>query len=268
MTITSRAVLFCGLLPFVAYSTAAQLTARSQGSDSEPSGGCTQSGRIIVTTGAPYSATEETETSQTLADGTHIEKKWQSALTYRDSQGRTRRDLYGPRGPIGAQENVLINITITDIVDCVQYSLIPETHTAFRMTYPMSGTQQVTQSSAKTTGPAVQARPVQAQEGLRPKSSHESLGTQTIEGVLADGSRTATTFPAGSVGNDRPIVVVNEAWYAADLRLVVLRSVDDPRSEKRTTRLFNIDRTEPDPSLFRVPPNYTMTTTVTTKEQP
>lgn len=268
MNATSRALLFCGLLPFIAYSTVAQLTARSQVGDSEPSGGCTQTGRIIVTTGAPYSAIEETETSQTLADGTHIEKKWQSALIYRDSQGRTRRDLYGPRGAVGAQENVLINIMITDVVDCVQYNLSPETHTAFRMTYPMSATQQVTQSSAKTTTPPTQARPVQAPEGLRPKTSHESLGTQTIEGVLADGSRTATTFPAGSIGNDRQIVTVNEAWYAADLRLVVLRSVDDPRSEKRTTRLFNIDRTEPDPALFRVPPDYTITTTVTTKEQP
>src|SRR5271157_4977562 len=42
-------------------------------------------------TGAPYSAVATTETTQTLADGSHIVHN-SSATLYRDSQGRERRE--------------------------------------------------------------------------------------------------------------------------------------------------------------------------------
>lgn len=92
---------------------------------------------------------------------------------------------------------------------------------------------------------------------------------QTIEGVLVSGSRTTTTFPAGSLGNDRAVVTVNEMWAAVDLPgIAVVLTTDDPRSGQRTTRLTNIDRTEPDPALFHIPPDYTITTTGITTQQP
>lgn len=267
MTILSRATLLSGLFLFVASSGFAQSKLLPQEGVSGPAESCTQWGRPV--TGASYSATEETEISQTLADGTHIERKWQSARVYRDSQGRTRRDMYVPPGSPGPEENVLLNIMITDVVDCVHYSLNPQTHIASRLPPPPNTTRQVTQSAEKATATASEVRPAPAPEDMRPKSTHESLGTQTIEGVLANGSRNTTTFPAGSVGNDRPIVTVNEMWTAADLRgIVVLRMINDPRSGQQTTRMTNIDRTEPDPALFHIPPDYTITTTVATKEQP
>ncbi len=37
---------------------------------------------------------------------------------------------------------------------------------------------------------------------IRPQIARESLGTQTIEGVLAEGSRTTLTYPIGAIGND------------------------------------------------------------------
>ncbi|MGH7970771.1 MAG: hypothetical protein ACREIC_18785, partial [Limisphaerales bacterium] len=42
----------------------------------------------------------------------------------------------------------------------------------------------------------------------------EDLGQQTIEGVIAQGHRTTTTIPAGQMGNERPIEIVNETWYS------------------------------------------------------
>ena len=69
-------------------------------------------------------------------------------------------------------------------------------------------------------------------------------------------TRTTTTFPIGAMGNDRPIVVVNESWFSPELKVQVLQKNSDPRSGESTTRLTNISRAEPDASLFQVPADY------------
>jgi hypothetical protein len=86
----------------------------------------------------------------------------------------------------------------------------------------------------------------------------ESLGTQTIEGVQAEGTRVTFTIPAGKIGNERPIVSVNERWYSPELQAVVLSRNTDPRMGETTYRLVNISRAEPDPSLFQLPSDYTV----------
>jgi hypothetical protein len=86
----------------------------------------------------------------------------------------------------------------------------------------------------------------------------ESLGRQTIEGVEADGQRVTVTIQAGKIGNERPIVTVNERWYSPELQTVVLSKNSDPRIGETTYKLTNIDRNEPDPSLFQVPADYTV----------
>src|SRR5262245_37496153 len=47
----------------------------------------------------------------------------------------------------------------------------------------------------------------------------ESLGTQTIEGVTAEGTRATLTIPAGEIGNTLPIEVVDETWYSPELQI-------------------------------------------------
>ena len=88
--------------------------------------------------------------------------------------------------------------------------------------------------------------------------NQEQLGAQTIEGVAAEGTRVTFTIAAGKIGNDRPIVTVNERWYSKELQTVVLSKNSDPRMGETTYRLTNIDRSEPDPSLFQVPADYTV----------
>jgi hypothetical protein len=88
--------------------------------------------------------------------------------------------------------------------------------------------------------------------------NQESLGTQSIEGVTAEGTRMTFTIPAGKIGNDRPIVTVNERWYSPELQTVVLTKNSDPRMGETTYRLTNINRSEPDPALFQVPADYTV----------
>src|SRR6266851_9468698 len=86
----------------------------------------------------------------------------------------------------------------------------------------------------------------------------ESLGTQTIEGVNAEGTRTARTIPAGEMGNEKPITIVSERWYSTDLQMDVRSAHSDPRFGDTTYTLTNIQRSEPDASLFVVPSDYTV----------
>jgi uncharacterized coiled-coil protein SlyX len=239
--------------------------------------------------GAPYSADEITEASQTLLDGTHISRQSQITV-YRDGEGRVRRDTAD-------------QITIWDPVANVSYTLDPQLKTAFKTTMgriPDSGAtkavaftyngqtvqmnvmldklkamQDDMQSSAGNVTlvdgtPAnaeamakAKAEMAAAMEKLQKSSERaakiESLGRQTFWGVEADGTRETSTIEAGAIGNDRPIAVVSERWYAADLKTVMMSKHSDPRTGEETFRLSNVRRGEPGQDLFMVPPGYTVT---------
>ena len=86
----------------------------------------------------------------------------------------------------------------------------------------------------------------------------EALGKQVVEGVEAEGTRTTLTIPAGEIGNTLPIDVVDESWYSPQLQMPVMTRHHDPRSGDNVFRLTNINRAEPDRSLFEVPADYTI----------
>jgi hypothetical protein len=86
------------------------------------------------------------------------------------------------------------------------------------------------------------------------------LGGETIDGVYAEGTRITHVTPAGTIGNDRDISMVTETWRSPDLQLDVLSKTTDPRSGERTTEIKNLNRAEPDPALFQVPPDYKVQT--------
>ena len=90
----------------------------------------------------------------------------------------------------------------------------------------------------------------------RPLFSSQSLGTNTIQGVLVQGTLTTTTYPIGTVGNDRPIVTTSESWSSPELRLMILTKTSDPRSGESTRGVADLNRAEPDPALFQIPPGY------------
>jgi len=86
----------------------------------------------------------------------------------------------------------------------------------------------------------------------------EQLGNMFIEGVQAQGTRTTTTIPAGDIGNDRPITIVDERWYSPDLQMTIMTKHSDPRSGETNFQLKNINRSSPPPTLFEVPSDYTV----------
>jgi hypothetical protein len=86
----------------------------------------------------------------------------------------------------------------------------------------------------------------------------ESLGTQFMEGVAVEGTRTTLTIPAGQIGNELPINMVSERWFSPDLKVLVMSRQSDPRFGETTYRLTNINRSEPSPQLFEIPANFTV----------
>nr|AUN37689.1 hypothetical protein [uncultured bacterium] len=84
----------------------------------------------------------------------------------------------------------------------------------------------------------------------------EQLGNMSIEGVQAQGTRVTTTIPAGEIGNDRPIQIVDERWYSPDLQMTVMTKHSDPRTGETNFRLSNINRSGPPAYLFEIPPGY------------
>jgi hypothetical protein len=221
-------------------------------------------------TGVPYSAEEVTEHVQTLADGTHITQPSQKTMYYRDSQGRTRTERTFPL-PLGAAVGGAAAPSLIDINDPVSgahYILDARSRTARKMPSPFAPPPPSPPAPNSASASGIWFNQSGAPVGNRqsnsgsdaqaqhPQFSHESLGTQTIEGILAEGTRTTVVYPVGSMGNDRPITTVHETWMSAELKTVVLSKSSDPRSGESTTKLVNISRTEPDPSLFQIPSDY------------
>jgi hypothetical protein len=221
-------------------------------------------------TGQPFSAQEETETVQTLDDGTHITNGTQKVMHYRDSLGRTRteRTPMQPPGFMAASAPAPpIFIEIADPVGGYRYSFDSNSHTAHRSPFgparagkvlaPPATTASVTADPAlgRRVAPASSANGV-GLHGPRPEISHEQLGTRTIEGVLAEGTRTTTTYPIGFLGNDRPLTTVTETWISPEIGMAVLTKTSDPRRGESTMKLTNVSRAEPDPSLFQPPAGY------------
>jgi len=98
----------------------------------------------------------------------------------------------------------------------------------------------------------------QVTDAARPQMTTEKLASQTIEGVLVEGTRQTTTWPVGAQGNDRAITTTRETWTSEELKVVILSHMNDPRNGEQTLKLININRSEPDPSLFQPPPDYTI----------
>lgn len=90
------------------------------------------------------------------------------------------------------------------------------------------------------------------------ESKTEKLEVRSFDGVTAEGTRTTTTIPAGDLGNEQPINIVDERWYSPELQVVVMTRHSDPRSGETTYRLTNISRAEPAAALFQVPSDYTV----------
>jgi hypothetical protein len=210
-----------------------------------------------VVKGAPFSATASTETTQTLQDGTTIHRTTTSNL-YRDSQGRSRNEVtLSGFGPLQASGKTHTMITIADPVAATHYVLDPEAKVAHQMALRGHGGKGGPGSeSSQAFQQRMESRLQQDEASGAVKK--ETLGTQLINGISAEGTRVTRTIPAGQIGNSKAIQIVFERWYSPDLQVVVKSTRTDPRFGTTTYTLANIQRSEPSASLFTVPADYTV----------
>jgi hypothetical protein len=216
--------------------------------------------------GAPFAADAVIQTTQTLANGTHITRNSTAAM-YRDSEGRTRREeTLGAVGPLassgGASRQMVF---IHDPVAAAAYVLNPQNHTARKMAFNPGHGGRGSQAASGGAGQDAMASAVAGPAARRAQRfggavKTESLGKQVIEGIEVEGTRHTVTIPAGAMGNDQAMQSVTERWYSADLQVVVKSVHTDPRFGQTVYQLTNIRRGEQPSPLFEVPADYTTTT--------
>ena len=215
--------------------------------------------------GAPFSAEATTEHVQTLGDGNRMTRK-SAARLFRDSAGRTRREHTLTRGgariaPDGEAPRLII---INDPVGQVNYQLETETQTARKMMMPpgLAEARARALGGGQSFGVLVPAevgrrRIAEGDAAPRPPAPKtEKLEARDIEGVLAEGTRTTLTIPAGEFDNEQAMEITHEQWYSAELQTVVLMRHNDPRFGETTYRLSNVMRGEPERTLFELPDGY------------
>ncbi len=202
----------------------------------------------------PFSATLTTTREQTLSDGTVI-KSVVAVQLARDSDGRLRAESALKPDASGAARGRVV--TLWNPTDGKAITWISGNPTAtFASVTHLPEAQLNSLLSSLAAAPATSTRaPLQSTQAA-PSSSNlqtESLPEQSVAGVQATGTRITQVIPAGSVDNDRDFTVVSETWTSADLKTTVRQVSSDPRTGTVTTELSNIDRSEPDPALFKVP---------------
>ena len=206
--------------------------------------------------GAPYCADAVRTVSQTLADGTQINRSTAAKLC-RDSGGRVRREqtILG-LGALDPSADSVTVVTILDPVAQVTYVLDPRTHQARRL--PVAKAQMLERRVPPPPPPPPQPGEPPARRVLKAQSAAQSLGTKQLEGLEVVGTRHVETIASGRIGNDRPIEITDERWEATALKVVVLSQHHDPRTGDIEYRLTNINRTEPSRDLFSVPADYSV----------
>jgi hypothetical protein len=211
-----------------------------------------------VVKGAPFSATATSETTEALQDGSVIHRTSQVSM-YRDSLGRSRHEAtftgFGPLTASGAPKKMVM---ISDPVAGVHIMLDDTQKIAHKSALHPHGGNAANAQSAPAFEGRMQEREQQAEAaGLLKK---ESLGMQTINGVVAEGTRITHTIPVGQIGNEKPLQVVSERWYSSDLQIVLKSTRTDPRFGTTTYTVTSLQRTEPAATLFAVPADYTVQT--------
>jgi len=244
--------------------------------------------------GAPYSGEEVTQSDQVLGDGTHIHNQ-SSTKVYRDSEGRVRREtsesitIFDPvagasynlnpntmtarkmafsfvtpngegnvrfpvgTGPMAAAKEGSVSVTVSAESDAAMTELKAR---AEKLGAEAMDLAKAKQQMAQIAGGQISGTMTYSKVEARVPGKRESLGTQVLEGVPSEGTRTTSTIEAGTIGNDRALTIVAERWYSQDLKTVMMTSHSDPRSGTETFRLTNVLRSEPSASLFQVSPDY------------
>jgi hypothetical protein len=184
--------------------------------------------------GAPFSATAVIEVKRYLPDGsTQIRRTIN--LIARDSQGRTHNESRRLMPEYFHGSPRLLSVRLFDPLTNIRTDCDPTLHVAH---------QEVI-----ATQPRASSLP-------NPFMHIEDLGTTTLNGLQARGTRRSYTIAAKASGTGSPVEIEVEEWYSEDLHLNLLTRHTDPRIGILTVGVSGLKRDEPPASMFQVPAGY------------
>jgi hypothetical protein len=198
--------------------------------------------------GLPFSADQSIRTIQHLANGMSLTNEIKGHV-YRSAEGVERYD--GAVIPTAANPDPTLQVLILDRVKHTSITLNSKLKIAMLRHLP--------DNAAVSVSFLPQQQPTFQNKAIKPENlTTTDLGKKT-EGMLSlVGKRVTGTIPAGAMGNDQPLLVTTEAWYAPSLKLIVHQIEQNPLSGERTFELTNIRGDQPDPALFQIPDGYTI----------
>lgn len=184
--------------------------------------------------GLPFSATVVIESEREWPDGSPQIRRTINIIA-RDSQGRTHSEIRRllPESFHGSPE--LMSVHIFDPQTRIRITYEPAQQTARREFIPK---QPSTTSFSN------------------PSAHTEDLGTATLNGLVAKGTRRTFTISGVTTRDGEPLEVEEETWYSPDLHLNLLIRHSDPRVDVQTVGVSGLKREEPPASLFEVPQGY------------
>jgi hypothetical protein len=215
-----------------------------------------ESMRVINSDSAPpvpYTITFKNTTVQKLANGVTITHETYSKVA-RDSSGREYDQRQLRSSP---------DMYVTDVNDPVNHTSMNwfsnnKEVTIIHQPDPANPSGTVA-THLSNLAPLAKNLPGNVPCKLDPDGPQiEDLGSRTIQGATTNGKRVTRTIKAGAEGNDLPFTVTTEAWYSPELHRNLLQITDDPRTGTHTTEATDIQRGDPDPSLFQIPDGYTI----------
>jgi len=190
----------------------------------------------------PMSGTVELESTQVLPDGSTDVKKAYAHIA-RDSRGRiyNERRSFAPTTYTGTTP--ILSYHIYDPETRMSVFLDPATHIARQTTLPTPEADPNANAGRET-------------RANNPLLQEEDLGDQTVENYAVHGIRKTRTIPAKANGTGKAIVVVDEYWYSEELHLNMIVKHNDPRTGQQVVTITQVERADPDPSIFEVPSGY------------
>lgn len=221
-------------------------------------------GDVGIVSGNPFQAEIVVIRSRATALSSAIPPRLPE-LVARDSAGRVRVERVSgefqyDNGPDAGTKTLQHRITICDPVAQTMTEINTLDATAkivhSRPSAPSSSRLQPVQTRTFCS-----SRLLLGRDG---RIKREDLGDQTIEGVVAHGVRIfMPMLGAPDGGESAQGENTTERWCSDDLSALVLTTSENPRSGvKSSVGMQKIERAEPDPSLFQIPPNYAVTESV------
>jgi hypothetical protein len=196
---------------------------------------------------APFTCMLHTEWAHPMADGGSITLVNQRRIA-RQANGRfyQERWVLVPRN--GPLESKMSHIQIAD----------PNSHTLTTCAMWLKECKVANYGGKTTTAYQPEGEPSGPLPGGRGAVTNESLGKDVSERVETVGTRITRTLNAWAMGNDRPLSIVREFWFAPSLGMNLVSKVSDPRFGTQSFTVTDLVLGEPDPALFEIPKGFTL----------